>query len=175
MAAVGLLVFVANDEQLRTLTFWNLGSLAGGTWTALAVAGPLVALALGGAFALAQPLNALTLGEARAGHLGVDAARTKQRVIVLTALATGVLVALTGVIGFIGLVAPHLVRLLCGPDHRVVLPGAALLGALLVVLADAAARTAVSPAELPIGILTATLGAPFFLFLLLRRRAAGSL
>lgn len=175
MAGVGLLIYVASDEQLRTLTFWNLGSLAAGSWTALAVGGPLVLLALAAAGWLAQPLNALAMGEARAGHLGLDVARTKRQVIVFAALATGALVALTGVIGFIGLVAPHLVRLLCGPDHRVVLPGAALLGAVLVLLADLVARTVVAPAELPIGILTAALGAPFFLALLLMRRAAGSL
>ncbi|MCU0949715.1 MAG: iron ABC transporter permease [Burkholderiaceae bacterium] len=175
MAGVGLLTYVASDEQLRTLTFWNLGSLAGAQWTALAVVGPLVLATLAAAAGLARPLNALAMGEARAGHLGVDVARSKRQVIVLAALATGALVAMTGVIGFIGLVAPHLVRLLCGPDHRVVLPAAALLGAVLVLLADLAARTVVAPAELPIGILTAALGAPFFLALLLRRRTAGSL
>lgn len=174
MAGVGLLTYIASDEQLRTLTFWNLGSLAGGNWTALAVVGPLVVVALMAAARLAQPLNALAMGEARADHLGVDVARTKRQVVVFAALATGALVAVTGVIGFIGLVAPHLVRLMCGPDHRVVLPGAALLGAVLVLMADLAARTVVVPAELPIGILTAALGAPFFLALLLRRRAAGS-
>jgi iron complex transport system permease protein len=103
----------------------------------------------------------------------VEVVRIKRFAIVLTALAVGSLVALTGVIGFVGLVAPHAVRLACGPDHRIVLPGAALLGALLVVLADAAARTWVAPAELPIGVLTAGLGAPFFLALLLRRRLQG--
>jgi iron complex transport system permease protein len=170
MALVGLLIFVASDEQLRTLTFWNLGSLSGGTWPMLTFAAPLVLLALAAAFALARPLNALALGEARAEHLGVDVAQVKRRVVVLTALATGALVGLTGVIGFIGLVAPHLVRLLCGPDHRVLLPASALLGALLVVAADVLARTVVSPAELPLGILTASMGAPFFLAMLLRRR-----
>jgi iron complex transport system permease protein len=175
MAGVGLLTYVATDEQLRSLTFWNLGSLAIGTWTVLAVLLPLLALALVGALRLAQPLNALAMGEARAGHLGVDVRRCKRAVVVLAALATGSLVAVTGVIGFIGLVAPHVVRLLCGPDHRVLLPACALLGAVLVLLADMAARTVVAPAELPIGILTAALGAPFFLALLLRRRAAGSL
>lgn len=174
-ACIGLLIFIASDEQLRTLTFWNMGSLAGGNWIALAVAGPLVLASLVAAFMLARPLNALALGESRAAHLGVEVARTKRLAIVLTALVTGVLVSLTGVIGFIGLVAPHLVRLVSGPDHRIVIPGAALLGAVLVVLADVAARTLVSPAELPIGIVTASIGAPFFLFLLLRRRHGGML
>jgi iron complex transport system permease protein len=172
MAGVGLLIYLATDEQLRSLAFWNLGSLAAGTWRALAVTAPLVVLALACAWQLAPSLNALALGEARAATLGVEVDRVKRTAIAVAALATGALVALTGVIGFVGLVAPHLVRLACGPDHRVVLPGAALLGATLVVLADAVARTVVAPAELPLGILTALAGGPFFLALLLRRRSS---
>lgn len=175
MAGIGLLVYLASDEQLRTLAFWNLGSLAAATWSTLAAVAAPVLLAIVTAIRLAAPLNALALGEARAEHLGVDVARVKRLAIVMAALATGSLVAVTGMIGFIGLVAPHLVRSMCGPDHRIVLPGAALLGAVLVLAADMVARTAVAPAELPIGILTAALGAPFFLFLLLRSRAAWSL
>lgn len=171
MAGIGLLIFVATDEQLRTLTFWNLGSLAAGTWHAVLPVVPLVLLALARAWRLAPALNALALGEVRAEHLGVHVDRVKREAIALAALATGALVALTGVIGFVGLVAPHLVRLACGPDHRVVLPGAALLGATLVVAADLLARTAVAPAELPLGVVTALAGGPFFLALLLRTRA----
>jgi iron complex transport system permease protein len=124
------------------------------------------------ALSLAAPLNALALGETRAEHLGIDVMRTKRLAIVLTALATGCTVAVTGVIGFVGLIAPHAVRIVCGPDHRLLLPGAALFGALLVLIADGVARTIVAPAELPTGILTAVLGAPFFIALL-RRRGAG--
>lgn len=175
MAGVGFLSYLATDEQLRNLTFWTFGSLASGTWPVLSAVAPLALLAVVLGLTLARPLNALALGETQAGHLGVDVVRTKRAAIVLTALAVGSLVAVTGVIGFIGLVAPHAIRLACGPDHRVVIPGAALLGALLVVLADVAARTWVAPAELPIGILTAALGAPFFLVLLLRRRTQGAL
>ena len=175
MAGVGFLSCLATDEQLRNLTFWNFGSLAGATWRVLAVVAPLALGATIAGLLLARPLNALALGEIQAGHLGVNVARAKHAAIVLTALAVGSLVAATGVIGFIGLVAPHAVRLACGPDHRVVLPGAALLGALLVVLADALTRTIVAPAELPIGILTACLGAPFFLALLLCRRGQSAL
>jgi len=171
MAGVGLLSYLANDEQLRNITFWSFGSLGGATWTLLASVAPLALVAMALGATLARPLNALSLGEAQAGYVGVDVARVKRRAIVATALAVGALVAATGVIGFIGLVAPHAIRLASGPDHRVVLPGAALLGALLLVLADMLARTIVAPAELPIGILTAGLGAPFFLALLLRRRA----
>lgn len=175
MAGVGLLSYLASDEQLRNITFWSFGSLASGSWSMLAAVAPLCLLALAGGLLLARPLNALALGETQAGHLGVDVAGIKRAAIVVTALAVGALVAATGVIGFIGLVAPHALRLACGPDHRIVIPGSALLGALLVILADAVARTAVAPAELPIGILTAVLGAPFFLVLLLRRRGRGGL
>jgi len=115
---------------------------------------------------LAQPLNAMALGEAQAVLLGVRTEWLKRAVVVITALAVGVVTATTGVIGFVGLVAPHMVRLMAGPDHRWVLPGSALLGASLVLLADAAARTVAAPAELPLGILTALVGVPFFLFLL---------
>ena len=171
MAGVGLLSYLATDEQLRNLTFWNFGSLAGATWQVLAAVLPPAIGAIAMGLLLARPLNALALGETQAAHLGVDVTRVKRMAIVTTALAVGALVAATGVIGFIGLVAPHAVRLACGPDHRIVIPGSALLGALLVVAADAIARSIVAPAELPIGILTASLGAPFFLALLMRGRA----
>lgn len=174
-AGIGLLTYLATDEQLRTLAFWNLGSLGAASWATLSAVLPLVGIGLAASALLARPLNALALGETRAAHLGVEVVRVKRIAIVTTALITGSLVAITGVIGFIGLVAPHLVRLLCGPDHRVVLPGAALLGALLVLCADMVARTAVAPAELPLGVLTALLGAPFFLALLLRMRTRGGL
>ncbi len=170
MAGVGFLSYLANDEQLRNLTFWNFGSLGGATWAMLSAVVPLALTATLAGIFLARPLNALALGESQAAHLGVNVVVVKRTAIVLTALAVGSLVAATGVIGFIGLVAPHALRLACGPDHRIVLPGAALLGAMLVVIADALSRTLVAPAELPIGILTAALGAPFFLVLLLRRR-----
>lgn len=165
-AGLGLLSFLATDEQLRNLQFWLLGSLGGARWSAVALVGGLTALALVLGLRLARPLNALALGEAQAVLLGVEVERLKRAAVLVTALAVGVVTATTGVIGFIGLVAPHMVRLAAGPDHRWVLPGAALLGACLVVLADAVARTLVQPAELPLGVLTAFVGVPFFLLLL---------
>jgi len=119
---------------------------------------------------IARPLNALLLGEAVAGHLGFSPQRVKQIAVVSVALAVGAAVSVSGLIGFVGLVAPHLVRLLLGVDHRVLLPASALLGALLLVLADMFARTVVAPAELPIGIVMALIGGPFFLLLLMQRR-----
>jgi len=165
-AGLGLLNFLATDEQLRNLQFWLLGSLGGARWSAVALVGGITVVAGAVGLRLARPLNALALGEAQAMLLGVPVERVKQIAIVATALAVGAVTATTGIIGFIGLVAPHMVRLLAGPDHRWVLPGSALLGAVLVLLADAVARTVMQPAELPLGVLTAAVGVPFFLILL---------
>lgn len=169
-ACTGLLIFTADDAQLRTITFWTMGSLGGATWTSLAGTTPLLLTAILGAPFLARSLNAMLLGEAEAYHLGIRTERAKRISIILVALAVGAAVAAAGVIGFVGLVVPHLVRLLLGPDHRQVLPASALMGAVLLILADLVSRTIVAPAELPIGIVTALAGAPFFLWLLLRER-----
>jgi iron complex transport system permease protein len=169
-AASGLLVYVADDRQLRDLTFWNLGSLAGATWTKIAAAGPIIALALVASPFLARGLNGLSLGETTAYHLGIPVQRLKNVAIVMVAAAVGASVAVSGGIGFVGIVVPHLLRLAIGPDHRYLLPASALLGACLLLVADAVSRTIVAPAELPIGIVTAAVGAPFFLWILLRRR-----
>ncbi len=173
-AISGILVYVASDAQLRDLTFWGMGSLAGATWVKIAAAGPIIALALCASAFLAQGLNALTLGEATAAHLGVPVQRFKRITILAVAAATGASVAVSGGIGFVGIVVPHLLRLVIGPDHRYLLPATALLGASFLLLADALSRTIVAPAELPIGIVTAAFGGPFFLWILLRRRAAFS-
>jgi len=167
-AATGLLTYLADDAQLRSLTFWNLGSLGGATWQALAGAGPWLLLTLASLPARAGALNAVLLGERGARHLGVDVARLERDTVVLVALGVGAVVAVCGIIGFVGLVVPHLVRLVTGPDHRVLLPASMLLGAALLLGADVIARTAVAPGELPIGVVTAFLGAPFFLWLLRR-------
>lgn len=170
MAFTGLLVFMADDRQLRDLTFWNLGSLAGATWSKIAASGPIICAAIACAPFLARGLNALTLGEATASHLGIPVQLFKRVAIVAVAASTGASVAVSGGIGFVGIVVPHLLRLMIGPDHRYLLPASALLGATLLLLADAVSRTIVAPAELPIGIVTAAVGAPFFLWILLRRR-----
>lgn len=166
----GMLVYMADDRQLRDLTFWQLGSLGGATWAKVAAAGPIIAIALAGSLLLARGLNGLALGEASARHLGIPVQRLKSVAVVAVAAAAGASVAVSGGIGFVGIVVPHLLRLLIGPDHRYLLPASALLGASLLLLADAVSRTIVAPAELPIGIVTAAVGAPFFLWILLRRR-----
>ncbi|MEK0084639.1 FecCD family ABC transporter permease [Benzoatithermus flavus] len=169
-AGIGGLVFASDDRALREVTFWMMGSLAGATWTGILPALPFL---LAPALALplrAVALDALLLGEREAYHLGFAVERTKRLVIVATACGTGAAVATTGIIGFVGLAAPHLARLLVGPGHRRLLPAAGCLGGCLILLADTAARTLVVPAELPIGVLTAGIGGPLFLHLLLRHR-----
>ncbi len=168
-AFMGFLSFASDDRQLRDLTFWSLGSLGGATWTKVQAVAPLVLPVLLATPFLARGLNALTLGEAEAFHLGVPVQRVKAAAILLVAVAVGASVAAAGVIGFVGIVVPHVLRMAVGANHRLLLPASALLGAALLVAADIVARTVVAPAELPIGTLTAAIGAPFFLWLLLSR------
>lgn len=174
-AGTGMLVLLADDNQLRDLTFWTLGSLGGATWDVLAIVAPLVILVLAASPRLARALNAMLLGESEANHLGVRTERVKRYVIGLAALAVGSVTAVSGLIGFVGLVVPHLVRLLLGPDHRTLLPGSALLGGGMLLATDLLARIIIQPAEVPIGIITALGGAPFFLWLLLHRPNAHDL
>lgn len=169
-AGIGFFSHVASDTALRSVTFWMFGSLGRASWPEIAVAAPLLALPLVLIPRDAQALNALLLGEAEAGHLGVDVERLKRRLTALVVLAAGAAVALAGIIAFVGLLVPHLVRLAFGPDHRSLLVLSALSGALLLSVADTASRVLMAPTELPIGILTALVGGPFFLALLLRRR-----
>lgn len=169
-ACIGLFTYLADDATLRTLTFWNLGSLNGASYARL---WPLLLVTLAVVCWLprrAKALNALLLGESEARHLGFEVERLKRELVLCTALGVGAAVAAAGLIGFIGLVVPHLVRLIAGPDHRILLPASALAGASLLLFADLAARLLLAPAELPIGIVTALIGAPFFLYLLLRGR-----
>lgn len=171
-ALSGLLIYIADDQQLRDLTFWSLGSLAGASWSKTLAAAPLMLLALAAAPALSRGLNALALGEAAAHHLGIPVQRLKAGAIVVVAAAVGAATAISGGIGFVGIVVPHLLRLATGPDHRALLVNSALLGAILLLLADMVSRSIVAPSELPIGIVTAVIGGPFFLWILLRRRGS---
>lgn len=168
-AGIGFLSFLSDDRQLRDLTFWTLGSVGGSTWSKVVVVAPLILGMLCLAPLLSRGLNALVLGEAEAFHLGIRVEWTKRAVVLLTALAVGASVAVTGLISFVGLVVPHVIRMAIGPNHRLLLPASALGGAILLLAADTVARIAVAPAELPIGIVTAFIGAPYFLWLLLRR------
>lgn len=169
-AVSGVMIYLADDAQLRDLTFWGMGSLSGASWSRLAVAAPLMLAALAAMPFLGRGLNGLALGEAAAQHMGLPVQRIKLVAILSVAGATGSAVALSGGIGFVGIVVPHLLRLAVGPDHRHLLINAGLLGAALLVLADIISRTLVAPAELPIGIVTALAGGPVFMFILLRQR-----
>jgi iron complex transport system permease protein len=171
-AGTGILLFIASDQQLREFTFWSFGSLGGATWIKVAMLVPFALLSFVIAGLLARGLDAVALGEAEAFHLGVNVERLKRLAIVAVAAGAGGSVAVSGTIGFIGLVIPHLLRLMIGPSHKKLLIGSALLGAAILVAADVGARTVVTPAELPIGVVTAFLGAPFFLWLLRRYRAS---
>ncbi len=174
-ALIGLFSFLADDAQLRSLTFWNLGSLAHGNWRMLAWLVPWTVLMSFLVFRRWRALNALLIGEREAWHLGFTLTRLRRELIALVALLVGPLVAATGVIGFVGLVIPHVLRMLMGADHRTLLPASALGGAIALVAADWVARIVVIPAELPVGIVTSLIGAPFFLWLISRagrRRAA---
>ncbi len=170
-AAIGFLNYSASDQVLRDIALWQMGSVAGANSTHILLASITVLLLSIFFQRHAAALNALALGEAEARYLGIDVERLKWVLIVLSAIGVGVAVAAAGIIGFVGLVMPHAMRLLTGPDHRSLLPLSALAGALLLALADLFARTQVVPAELPVGLVTTLLGAPFFLSLLLRQRS----
>lgn len=170
-SAIGVFTYLADDAQLRDLTFWSMGSLAGADWSALLWLGPWTVLLLSYLCRQWRVLNALLLGEREAAHLGFELVAVRRRLIVATALIIGPLVAVTGGIGFIGLVVPHLIRMVLGAHHRYLLPASVLAGALLLTLADWLARIVASPAELPIGLVTSLVGGPFFFWLLSRGRS----
>lgn len=169
VAGIGLMSFFATDTQLRNITFWNLGSIGSASWTNLTVAVPLILFSVVMLLRRARLLNVISLGEAEARHLGVNTERLKREIVFFVALAVGASVAVSGAIGFVGLIVPHLLRLTTGADHRFLLRNSALLGAILILTADILSRTVAAPAELPIGIVTALVGAPFFIWLLLRK------
>ena len=169
-AALGLLASFANDRTLRDLFFWTLGSFSSASWSEVACTVLPISLCLYGLPRFAGRLDVMLLGDVEAKHLGVPVARVRRMIVLLSALGVGAAVSAVGLIGFVGLVVPHLVRLALGPQHRRLLPLSALLGASLLVVADTLARSVVAPLELPIGVLTALVGGPSFLALLHRER-----
>lgn len=168
-ALTGILTYMADDQALRSMTFWSMGSLAHGRWPEIAALSICILLPLCFLPRSARLLNALLLGEAVATHLGYRVQQAKLWLITAAALMVGAGVAVAGMIGFIGLVVPHLLRLLIGPDHRALLPAAVLLGASLLLIADMIARTWLAPADLPVGLVMAVIGGPVFLSLLLQQ------
>lgn len=169
-AGIGCMTFMANEQQLRSLTFWLLGGLGGATWPIIGITAGLGVLGIGLQLHKAHALNLMTLGEADAFHMGVSTQSLKRQVVLGATVSVAAAVAASGGIGFIGLVVPHLMRMVGGADHRYLLIASALGGAILLVLSDLLARTIVLPAELPVGIVTSLIGAPFLIWLLIRKK-----
>ena len=171
-AAIGVLSYVGDEQQLRQLTLWMMGSLGQAQWPTLLVAASFAVPAVIVTGGLANTLNLLQLGDEEAHYLGVNVKRKRQQLLLLSSLLVGAAVSVSGVIGFIGLVIPHLIRMTIGADHRWLLPCSTLAGASLLLVADTLARTLVQPAEMPVGLLTSLIGGPYFLWLILRTRRA---
>lgn len=169
MSGIGFLSYVARDPAARSIIYWNLGTLSGADWNAVLVVGVAVFAGLVPAVALAKPLNALMIGEDEAVALGVNVRRLKWTVLTINVLMVAVATAFTGVISFVGLIVPHILRIVRGPDNRFLILGSAFLGGILLSVADLIARVSLRPAELPIGIVTAIVGVPVFLSLLQSR------
>lgn len=174
-AVTGLFTYFSSEDQLRDITFWTLGSLGAARWEMVAVLFVVTAALLVFLFRQSRALNLLLLGEQEAAYAGVNVQRVKKTVVICTALGVGACVAACGIIGFVGLIVPHLLRLVQGTDYRWLLPSSALLGGVLLIGADTIARTIIAPAELPIGVLTSLCGSPFFLWLLLRNRDSNAI
>ncbi|WP_160005885.1 FecCD family ABC transporter permease [Nocardioides sp. AX2bis] len=173
-ALLALLMFLGDTQAREQIVFWQLGSLNNVLWRYVVVAGPLTALGIGAALLCARRLDLLALGERPARHLGVHVERLRIFLVVVVALLTAAAVSFCGIVAFVGLVVPHVVRMVTGPGHRALLPASMLCGALCLVVADTGARTLVAYADLPLGMLTSLVGGPFFFWLLRRtRRTAG--
>ncbi|WP_374651753.1 FecCD family ABC transporter permease [Dongia sp.] len=168
-AGIGLLTVISDDAQLRSITFWSLGSLGGAGWGSVAIVVPVSLIAVAAGLLGARVLDGMMLGEVEAYCLGFRVETTKRALVLLVAAGVGAAVSFTGLIGFVGIIAPHIARVVLGPMHRQLLIGSSLTGALLLVLADTLCRVVIAPAELPIGVVTSLIGAPVFIALLLGR------
>ena len=169
-AGTGIMIYISNDNQLRALTFWTMGSFAGALWPTVIVASSVVIPCSFWLISLSRALNILLLGKDEAEHLGINTQSIYTQVIVASALLIGVCVAVSGIIGFVGLVVPHIIRLALSSDHRTLLPLSVIFGAILLVLADTLARNVILPSEMPVGVITSLIGGPFFLWLLVRKK-----
>ena len=167
---IAFFTFVANPAARDQIVFWQLGSLNGATWGAVAIVAPMAAVGIAVSMAMASKLDLLALGESAAAHLGVNVERLRQLAVVVVALLVSASVAFTGIILFVGLVVPHLMRMIVGPAHRMLIPASALCGAIVLLAADLGARTLVPNADLPLGMLTSLIGGPFFFWMLRRTR-----
>ncbi len=172
LTAMMSFLMVATESDLHTVVVWLMGGLTTATWTKVYITLPVVGAGFVFMMLMSRRMNLLLMGEERAQELGVDSQRTRRNLMIVAALTTAAAVAFSGLIGFVGLMVPHIMRLLVGPDHRRLLPASALFGALLLLVADTVARTALAPAEIPVGVITAAVGGPFFLYLLRVRKGA---
>jgi iron complex transport system permease protein len=168
-ALVSAMQYFAGD-QLSGVVFWMMGGLDEATWDQVLISLTPVILGSAVIMALSRDLNAMMVGEEQAGNLGINVNRTRLALLMAASLVTAMAVSVSGVIGFVGLIIPHVVRILVGPDHRILLPASVISGALFLIWTDTLARTVISPAELPVGIITSLLGAPFFIYLLMSRK-----
>ena len=172
LASIVSLLMVVSEDRMHNIFFWLMGGLGTGNWDMVLVVLPCIVAGSAASIFLARDLNLLMLGEERATQLGLEARKFTWIMFVVASLVVGAAVSVSGIIGFVGLMTPHIVRLLTGPDHRYLIPGSLLGGGLFLVIADTLARTVIAPEELPVGIITAFFGAPFFIYLLKRRRNA---
>jgi iron complex transport system permease protein len=168
-ALVSAMQYFAGD-QLSGVVFWMMGGLDEATWDQVAISIVPVIVGCSAVMVLARDLNAMMVGEEQAGNLGINVNQTRLILLIAASLVTAIAVSVSGVIGFVGLIIPHVVRILVGPDHRILLPASIVSGALFLILTDTLARTVIAPAELPVGIITSLLGAPFFIYLLMSRK-----
>lgn len=167
-ACTGFLIYLSKEEQLRDLTFWNLGSLGGATWGKNGILFMVMIVSYSVLINKGKALNAMMLGEKDAEHLGIPVERIKKQIVVLTALMVGACVAFSGTIGFVGLIVPYILRLIFKSNYQIILPLSAVIGSILLLVADTFSRTIVAPSEIPIGVLTAFMGAPVFIAILIR-------
>jgi iron complex transport system permease protein len=170
LTAIMSFLMVATESDLHTVVVWLMGGLTTATWAKVYFTLPVVAAGFIYMMVVARRMNLLLMGEERAQELGINSQRTRRNLMIVAALTTAAAVAFSGLIGFIGLMVPHIMRLLVGPDHHRLLPATALFGALLLLIADTVARTAIAPSEIPVGVITAATGGPFFLYLLRARK-----
>ena len=170
IAFTGLFTYIATDDQLRSITFWSLGSLGGANWKTVMVILPFCTVSIVGLFRFGKALNTMALGESQAENLGVDIKKINKYIVILSAIGVGASVAMAGIIGFVALLVPHLLRISISADHKFLLPASALFGGGLLIVADLVARIIVVPAELPIGILTALMGVPMFVMIILKSK-----
>jgi len=166
LSGMGFMTYIARDPQARSINFWNLGTFSGANWQQVFIVSILLIIVIFSIFKFIKPLNALLLGEEEALHLGVNIKQFRRKILLINTIMVAIVTSFVGVIGFVGLIVPHIVRQFVGSDHKKLLPAAMIIGAAVLLLADLFARLLLAPSEIPIGIITSLVGAPIFIFLL---------